>query len=343
MPRRRSDNLRIKRRYLDWQRQAKGLSEASVDKAAAAIDRWLDYTGGFDFRRFHTEKAVGFKRHLERPKSGSHSPVSDATRESILRDLKAFFLWLADQPGYRSKIRHADAQWFTPDRRSARAAHQGQWRPHPSPEQVRAAILAMPDDTPFQRRDRSLLAFLFLTGARETAAMTARLRHIDLANRCVHFDGKLVETKFGKRFSTFFFPVGAEIEQILCDWVGELTNGLLFGPCDPLFPKTEVQRSPTNGNFQPVGLLREPWASPAPIVKVLGNAFEAIGLPRFSPHRIRNTLVDLANSHCQTPEDFKSWSQNLGHDNVLTTFHNYGTVAPGRQKEVMERFRSGST
>lgn len=29
----------------------------------------------------------------------------------------------------------------------------------------------------------------------------------------------------------------------------------------------------------------------------------------------------------------------MGHDDVLTTFRSYGSVAPGRQMELMTRFR----
>ncbi len=37
MPKRNSDNLRIKRKYLVWMKDARGYSEAYIDKAAAAI------------------------------------------------------------------------------------------------------------------------------------------------------------------------------------------------------------------------------------------------------------------------------------------------------------------
>jgi integrase len=337
VPRNTSDNLRVKRRYLLWLAEAKGLSEASIDKAAAAIDRWTAYVGGADFRRFHTEKAVAFKRALERERTEAGSQLSPSSREAILRELKAFFLWLADQPGFRAKIRHADAAWFTPDRRDARAAHQGQWRPHPSPEQMQAAVRNMIADTVFARRDRALVAFLYLTGCRETAAMTLRLRHIDLANRCVQFDGRDVRTKFGKRFTTFFFPVGEDIAAIFSDWVRELREDRLFGPDDPLFPKTEVRRA-TSGLFEPADLARIPWSSAGPIALAFKEAFKALALPPFSPHTVRKTLTDLASQHCRTPEEFKAWSQNLGHDEVLTTFHNYGTLSPGRQRELIQGF-----
>ena len=60
-----SDNLRIKRKYLVWLKDAKRLSQSSIDKAAASIaiyDRWLK---GKDYRAFHSERARAFKRHLQ--------------------------------------------------------------------------------------------------------------------------------------------------------------------------------------------------------------------------------------------------------------------------------------
>ena len=34
--------------------------------------------------------------------------------------------------------------------------------------------------------------------------------------------------------------------------------------------------------------------------------------------------------------NFKAWSQNIGHDKVLTTFYNYGTVSNHRQSEIIK-------
>ena len=38
---------------------------------------------------------------------------------------------------------------------------------------------------------------------------------------------------------------------------------------------------------------------------------------------------------CRTPEQFKAWSQNLGHEKVMTTFTSYREVAPVRQAEII--------
>jgi len=335
MAKRSADNLRIKRKYLVWLKDANGFSDASVDKAAASIDRFEAYVNGVDFRAFHVEKARGFKRHLAKARNEkTRAPLAQGTIAGTLRDLMAFFKWLADQPRYKSRVRHADAAYFTPDRKSSRAAHGGCWKPHPSPEQVLHVLSQMPVDTVFQRRDQALLAFLFLTGSRAGAAITIRLAHIDQSARCVHFDARSVDTKFGKAFTTSYFPVGELPERILSDWIDELRSVHLWGSTDPLFPKTKVGVG-ANGGFEAVGLDRAPWASATRLATIFKQAFSAAGLPPFSPHRIRDTVVEMSRDFCRTPEEFKAWSQNCAHESVLTTFMSYGSVAPGRQNEVI--------
>lgn len=340
MARRTSKNLRIKRKYLLWLADAKGCSTATVDRAAASIDRYEKFNNGGDFGALHAEKARAFKRHLDAARNAATGrPLAASTIDGTLRDLKAFFSWLADQPGYRSKILHSDSAYFSPSRRLAKSARGGTWKPHPSPEQVHHVLRNMPSATVIQRRDRAILAMLFLTGARDGALITLRLRNVDLASACVHFEGPDIETKFGKVSTTWFFPVGGNVERNLVEWTEELRRDLLFGPDDPLFPKQTVGIG-VNGGFEAQGLDRAPWASAAAVREICKRAFTGAGLPVFTPHLIRKTLVDMTREHCLDPEMFKAWSQNLSHEDVMTTFRNYGTVAPGRQGELMARMRT---
>ena len=83
------------------------------------------------------------------------------------------------------------------------------------------------------------------------------------------------------------------------------------------------------------GLDRKCWSNATPIRTIFRDAFAAAGLPYFNPHSFRNTLVRLGQARCKTPEDFKSWSQNLGHEKVLTTFLSYGEVGHQRQGEII--------
>ena len=55
------------------------------------------------------------------------------------------------------------------------------------------------------------------------------------------------------------------------------------------------------------------------------------------PHSFRKTLAQLGERVRRTPEEFKAWSQNLGHEHVMTTFTSYGAVATSRQAEIIRR------
>jgi len=70
------------------------------------------------------------------------------------------------------------------------------------------------------------------------------------------------------------------------------------------------------------------------------QAFVSVGLPYFNPHSFRKTLAFLGRQRCRTPEEYKAWSQNLGHEHVVTTFCSYGDVSCYRQSEIMRSFAS---
>ena len=110
----------------------------------------------------------------------------------------------------------------------------------------------------------------------------------------------------------------------------------LWGNDDPLFPATRIVLGPDR-QFRPAGVRKEHWSNATPIRKIFKEAFSRAGLPYFNPHSFRNTLVGFGEEVCKTPEDLKSWSQNLGHDNVLTTLLSYGEVTYRRQGEIIKR------
>jgi integrase len=157
---------------------------------------------------------------------------------------------------------------------------------------------------------------------------------VDLITNSFNQDAREVRTKFRKSFTTFFFPVGDEIRQIVAEWVLSLREIELWGNDDPLFPATRVLVGATR-QFEASGLQRGHWSNASPIRMIFREAFANAGLPYFNPHSLRNTLVQLGERLCTSPEEFKAWSQNLGHEKALTTFLSYGEVASQRQAEII--------
>ncbi len=333
------NNERIKRKYFIFLKEAKRQNESSVDAVAKAISRFEVYTKYRDFKAFHFEQAVGFKNHLaKQTNQQTGKPLSKSTMHSTLGQLKSFFQWLAMQPCYKSRISYTDTEYFNLSEKEVRIATARRETAVPTLEQIKHVIESMPNNTAIERRNRALIAFTLLTGARDSAIASMKLKHVDVAGGWVFQDAREVNTKFSKTFTTYFFPVGDEIQQIVDDWVRYLKVELLWGNDDPLFPKTNVIVG-EDRVFKSAGLQQAHWSNASPIRTIFREAFEAAGLPYFNPHSFRKTLVTLGQQLCQTPEEFKSWSQNLGHEDVLTTLYSYGEVQQHRQGEIIQQLK----
>jgi len=328
-------NTRIKREYFAYLKEAKRRDESSIDAVAKALSRFEAANGHKDFKNFHREQAVAFKRKLDEAtavKTGK--PLSRATVHSTLSALRAFFEWLAGQPGYKSRLRYSDADYFNLSEKDVRIAKAVRVKAFPTLDQIHHVLSAMPTGSAIELRNRALIAFAILTGARDGALASFKLKHVDLAQGRVDQDARDVRTKASKTFSTWFFPVGGKALAIFEHWCGYLRNEMLWGHDDPLFPATQIGLSETGG-FRPVGLRRDGWTSAGPIRTIFRDAFTAAELPYFNPHSFRDTLAQLGERICPTMEALKAWSLNFGHAGMMTTMTSYGAMAPYRQGELI--------
>ncbi len=331
-----ASNERIKRRYFTFLKEAKRHCEPTIDAVAKALNRFEVYTKFRDFKTFHVNQAISFKRHLaEQNGQRSNAKLSKSTLHSTLTQLKRFFQWLSREPGYKSRIQYLDAEYFNLSEKDTRIATSKRQQKVPTIEQIKYAISKMPTGTEIEKRNRALMAFNLLTGARDSAIASLKLKHIDLTIRCVYQDAREVKTKFSKTFPTYFFPLGEEIVKIVVEWVRFLREEKLWGNDDPLFPATLIELGPSY-RFEATGLKRTHWSTASPIRTIFRDAFTTAGLPYFNPHSFRNTLVQFGQQNCKNPEQFKAWSQNLGHEKVLTTLISYGEVACHRQGEIIQ-------
>ncbi len=329
-------NERIKRAYFAFLREAHGRDVATIDAMAKSLARFEDSTKRRDFKRFHREQAVAFKAKLavaHNARTGER--LSKATVLATLRDLRAFFSWLAREPGYRSHVAYADADYFNLSDKDVAIARARREPNPPTVEQMRRVLNAMPATTVLQRRDRALVAFAALTAARVAALASFRLAHVNIADGYVDHDARAVDTKASKTFRTYFMIVVAGALDIVRARVDELGRDHAWGPNDPLFPQTETGLD-ADGAFAPLGLTRDCWSTTEPVRVIFRRAFAAAGLPYHNPHSLRAMLVRHAMTLDLTPEGFKAWSQNLGHSDPLTTFTSYGQISTHRQGQLIK-------
>ena len=334
------ENERIKRKYYHWARNADRKDEKTIIKIASAITRFEASINYKSFKQFNTEQVVKFKSRLENatnPRTGK--PLSKSTIDGVLRELRNFFKWLADQQGYKSRISHSDAQYFNHSFKGSRIAHAKRNTPYPTMQQAHHTFTQMPNETEIDRRNKAVFAFLMLTGARIAAITTTKLKHINLIEKCVYQDAREMRTKGSKTFTTWFLPVDQIYWDTFINWVSFLRDKKLFGNDDALFPKPEMGTSKETG-FQVIGLSRAPYSNSGKLREVIKEAFINAGLPAFAPHTFRKTLVRYGDEICQTREEFKAWSLNLGHDDVATTMQAYYPISDERQAQVIKGMRS---
>src|SRR6478609_5155915 len=138
-------NERMKRQYFAYLAEAQGHSEQTIDAVAKAIARFEEYTKWRDFKRFHIEQAKGFKHTLTEQRGfRSGEPLSKATLYATLTALKRFFVWLAGQPGYRSRISYSDAEYFNLSAKETRIAKATRPARVPTMQQIWHVIQIMP-------------------------------------------------------------------------------------------------------------------------------------------------------------------------------------------------------
>ena len=192
----------------------------------------------------------------------------------------------------------------------------------------------MPDGSDIERRNKAFVAFLMITAARDGAIASLKLKHIDLIDGSVHFDAREVRTKFSKTFTVWFMPVEPIYVEYFEGYVKYMREGLLFGPEDPLFPKPKMTIG-NSGGFQVKGLSHDMYASANALREMLGQSFEASGLTKYPPHTFRKTITKWGQGYYSSPEAFKAFSQNLGHDSVKTTMDSYCPASQEEQRRLI--------
>ncbi len=147
------ENERIKREYFIFLKDALGQNEASIDAVAKALNRFESYSNFKNFKAFHFQQAVDFKKHLAKQNNQqTGEKLSKATLNSTLNHLKNFFQWLSMQTGYKSRINYTHTEYFNLSEKEVRTATARREKPVPTIEQIKHVIKKMPATTDIEKQ-----------------------------------------------------------------------------------------------------------------------------------------------------------------------------------------------
>ncbi len=341
MKKNKAKNEQIKRKYFEWLKGAKGYSIKTIEVIERAIWIWEEFSKEDDYATFNQKSAQKFKKWLsQRKQKRGGISVSLTTQYNYFRYLSGFFLWLSGQSGYKSRVSVYDIQFLKLDKAQTRLAIAVKEQKYPSLDYVKRLCDSIEIKTEVDQRDRALIAFHFLSAMRVSAIFTLPLGCFDIEKLQVTQDPMAgVKTKFSKRIFTTLIKVDDELLKYILEWVAYLKKIKCFSDADPMFPKTKLeQKSKEDACFQGIEVEPEFWKTEGPILSMFRARMSTAKLPYFSPHKFRHASIAEARKYCRTEEQRKALSQNVGHDNISTTF-TYGNMSPSQANQVISKMR----
>jgi len=320
------ENEQIKREFFEQLKGGQGFAKSSVRAFAEAISQWQTFTNNEDFSTYNKTKAVAFTEWIASRKSKTVSgKIALVTQYNYLRRIKRFFEWLSEQPSYKSKIHKSDIEFLRLSKKDARVARSGTTKKMPAFEDVKKIIESIDGKTEIAMRDKALICFAFITGARISAIVSLKMKSFDIDTKQIDQNpGDGVRTKNSKRILSTFFPLGwNEPEQCFMEWY-EYLQAKGFQSEDPIFPATLSSFGTGENNFSKEAISKNFWASTSAARKVYEKRCLNAGVPYFHPHSFRHLVVNMLSKRRLTEEEKRAISLNLGHENVATTFGAYG-------------------
>ncbi len=343
------ENEQIKRDFFEQLKGGRGFAKSSVRVFAEAIGQWQTFTKNDDFGNYNKSKAVGFTEWLSSRSANTKSgTISLVTQYNYLRRIKKFFVWLSEQPGYKSKIVKDDVDFLRLSKKDARIAQAGTTKQMPTFEEVKKIIQSIAPRNEIDQRDRALISFAFITGTRIAAIVSLKMKSFDKKNNSIDQNpGDGVKTKNSKRILTTFFPIGwDDPEKHFLEWY-EYLESKGFQPDDPIFPATLGSFGDEENSYSKEFVGKDFWAGTDAARKIFEKRCKNANLHYFHPHSFRHLVVNILSKRRLTEEEKRAISLNLGHENVGTTFGSYGYGSMNSEDAVrivqkLKNFQNGS-
>lgn len=328
-------NELAKKQYEETLLYARGRDPKTIRAVWNNINLFESFTGHADFKSFNAGQAKSFRVWLEKKENKKGELLSISTIRSTLNDIREFLAWLPVIPQYRNKIDGRAVQYLRLSDSANRAARASRKKIPPTLEELERALRAMPRETDIEKRDRALFAFTIVTCARDDALVSLKIKDVDAVRKTVWQNPRHVRTKGRKGILTGFMARAMPFaEEVVLDWLKHANEVLGLKPNDPLFPKTLVASNPKKMAFEVRGLSNEHWAGAQPVRDIFKTAFHSVDLPYFNPHLVRNTICKWALRNC-TQREYKALSQNIGHEDAMTTYNSYSNLTEDEQLEAV--------
>jgi integrase len=337
MQERKIENAKIKMKYFSYLKDAEGLSPKTISIKERIITNFEKSEGLASFKNFSSDVAIKYKQNMFSKKPA----ISLQTISYQLNTLQQFFKWLILQPGYKHN-RLSDVKYFNITRGDRNAINTSDKLIRtPEFEHVLNLLSSIPNTSELNKRDRAIIIFLLLSGIRVDSLIRIPIGAYDRNTHIVTLNPLGgVKTKFSKVLRVQLLPFKSELLHEFDAYVDFLVNEKKYDLNNPLFPATKVVSKIENNRncFEANTLSKEFWKGTNSVRDILKKHCKAAGLEYFSPHSYRRLHMTYAERYCVGIEEYIALSQNLGHENLQTTYRSYGKLSENRKHELLSKF-----
>lgn len=319
-------NYHDTRKWLDYERDVRQVSEKTVSKYRGSIRHLLEWADSTPFTKAHTVRP-SYPVHLRgvpvvRDYKAMGRTLSKATIDLACLIARDFFTWARRDLRHYKTVEGAWVETLRPGR-LAGVVHE---RELYTIEEVRALVVASPGDGLREKREKAAVALLFLSGMRVGAFVTLPISALDLVNLSVKQWPELgVATKNSKAATTYLLNIPDLLDVVRAwddivrpaiqpsgVWYAKLEDGM-GNNADALARREAVQSDRRRTGVE----------------KGLRQLCKAADIPYRSPHKLRHGFAVYSIKRARTIADFKAISQNLMHANLSITDGVYGILTAG--------------
>ena len=308
--------------YLKHQRDFK-LNNDSIKDKMSKIDKYDEFFNYADFIEFDTNKGIEYYNHLlGRFENGQ---LEMSTVLSYLNTIKEFLNWYFDNHKVKSKkTLIASLVTLEPKDEHRRLAQRLEYVEYPSQDEFEQ-IISFSEETILDKRDKAILTFLYISGARISAVATATIKSID-EKKMIFFQDPLegIKTKRSKHIISILLKFDKKYYECIRSWINFLKVECGFRGIDPLFPvvKDVVKKNFMNGE--------------ADYRKMIAKRCRDVLLPEYHPHAFRHAHIYKALSYVRNGWQLRALSQNVGHESLMTILEKYAKMKPEEYMRVLD-------
>jgi integrase len=310
------------REYLAYCHDVRQNDEKSIDLARVTLDHLLQWATETPFNR-----APDLRPTL--PAYLNERDLSPAYLDKLLGISRAFLTWARERDPERDAA--VKVEWIA-GLRSRRGPGRIVERELYSIDQVRRLVDFAPASL-IERRDRAMVAFLFLSGMRAGAFVSLPVRSVVLDYCPVPEHPAIilvrqwpdwgVRTKNQKAANTYLLPHPdlEDLREIVRAWHTEVLEGvgergMWWALLEPDGETFSLVQEP--GDNRRNGLARR-----------LRWLCDRAGVTYMSPHKLRHGHIVWAEGRCRSIVEFKAVSQNVMHESMSLTDTRYSVLTEG--------------